>query len=103
VRKQWLQIFCDAEEKSVDGCYYSETAVGAVVMSENAKKLKMVFELEYKAGYRQGHFVGFWDYEKSRSSPKHYRALQTAVYMMGYGSGLEDGRNEWKTGCNCMR
>ncbi len=65
-------------------------------MSESEKKLKKMFNREYKTGYRHGHFAGFWDYAKDRSPPKHYRTLQSAVYMMGYRRGLEDGKNEWK-------
>jgi len=64
---------------------------------ENVRNLEQMFVREYEAGYRQGHFAGFWDYVKDRSPPKHYRTLQRAVYIRGFESGLEDGKKEWST------
>jgi hypothetical protein len=63
----------------------------------NEKNLKRMFSREYKTGYRQGHFAGFWDYSKDRSPPKHYRTLQRVVYIIGYESGCADGKKEWNT------
>jgi hypothetical protein len=50
----------------------------------------------YLAGYRKGHYAGFWDYQWDTKPPRHFNKLQKIFFKKGYERGYEDGHREWE-------
>ena len=61
--------------------------------------LKKRYSQEFLAGYKKGHYAGFWDYKWDTEPPHHFKKIQKIYYQKGFEKGYRDGKIEWKECC----